>query len=75
MANGSFPCVKMPLKSLAPAIGRTDAELAQVDADLLLGDCFDVATPAGLTLVAKAALRKDESGQDYTRDPTPRATR
>ncbi|MCW5837349.1 MAG: choice-of-anchor L domain-containing protein [Labilithrix sp.] len=66
--NGSVLCLKTPLKSIASAIGRSADELQRVDADVLVGDCIDVETPAGLTLVVGAALRKDESGEDYARD-------
>ena len=66
--NGGFLCLSVPLSSLASAVGRSADELAKVDADVLVGDCLDVGTPAGLTLVVGAALRKDETGGDYARD-------
>lgn len=66
--NGGVLCAEVPLKSIASAIGRTAEDLAKVDADVLVGDCIDVGTPDGLTLVLGAALRKDASGQDYADD-------
>lgn len=74
--NGSGICLPVPLATLASAIGRSAADVAKMDADVLVGDCLDVDTPAGLTYVLGAALRKDETGADYTygvRVPLPSA--
>lgn len=66
--NGSFLCLKVPLATLAETVGKSSDGFAKVDADVLVGDCLDVGTPSGLTLVVGAALRKDETGEDYSHD-------
>jgi hypothetical protein len=66
--NGGGFCLSAPLKSLAALVGRSESEVAKVDADVLVGDCIGVDAPSGLTFVVGAALRKDETGADYARD-------
>lgn len=62
-------CLTVPLKTFADATGRAAADVEKMDADVIAGiDCVGVDTPSGLDFVIAAALRKDETGADYTKD-------
>lgn len=76
--NGGPLCLSASLSSMASLVGRDEGALAKLDADVLVGDCVSAPTPAGLTFVIGAALRKDETGKDYASDvrvPLPSAVR
>ena len=64
-----YPCLSIPVSEIASLINKKPGVLGKTDFSVLLTkECMKVDTPAGLTFVIGAAINKDETGADYTKD-------